>query len=598
MTETLNGGRLIRRNLLHMLPRSFLYALTLTFIFMIDSIVAGNLIGEEAIAAVAIGLPVYGLFLALINGINNATSMRVAWAKERGKKREFQRAYAGGITFSGSVGLAFTVLLLILARPLAMVFGGANTTEQILEYSVLYIRCCAPIVFLNAVSGGIRECIGVMGYRARRVMLGAVNIFVNLIASIVLVSLLPEDLKMLGLGIGSSIAALVELILGMVSLRKRKTHVKLKPMMLTGRQIRQTIRNGFPTSLDSVIDCAILAVANNVILMGFPEEPLILAVVVVVNNIRKFLRCAPMGMGYAASPLFRIFYAERDKNNLKRTMGEAIKTGLMATILYSAVCIPVLPLLSGLYGMEITDDIWTCAFYVMIFLPCYLVLYLLTKFYEATEHFRSALLMALIPDSILYPVLLAVLIPVMGRDGIWIAISATPLMGCLLLIPLMMILGRKNKTVSDRILRLKPQLVNRSPEFDFEIHSTEETVTGVSEKVGEFLERGRIPHRISYMASLCTEELAVEMVTHLKLRSGEAKNGGSLLDIKLFDDRESIEILIRSLGEPYNPLDLREKSDDVPKIGVIAVQKIARSVSYKYVYRMNIVSIVLSAAEA
>ena len=88
------------------------------------------------------------------------------------------------------------------------------------------------------------------------------------------------------------------------------------------------------------------------------------------------------------------------------------------------------------------------------------------------------------------------------------------------------------------------------------------------------------------------------MVTHLKLRSGEAKNGGSLLDIKLFDDRESIEILIRSLGEPYNPLDLREKSDDVPKIGVIAVQKIARSVSYKYVYRMNIVSIVLSAAEA
>ena len=50
-----------------MFPANFAYAIVIGFVFMVDMLLAGFLIGETAIAVVAIGLPCYGMFLALMN---------------------------------------------------------------------------------------------------------------------------------------------------------------------------------------------------------------------------------------------------------------------------------------------------------------------------------------------------------------------------------------------------------------------------------------------------------------------------------------------------------------------------------------------------
>ena len=131
-------GKLIGTTLLKMYPGSFLHALMFGFLFMVDSILAGNTIGAEAISVVAIGLPCYyGLFLALVNAIIHGTSLKVTWAKGRADQNEFQRTFVGGLTFAGMVGLFFTILVLVLAVPLTAAFGGAKTTPEIADYALL-----------------------------------------------------------------------------------------------------------------------------------------------------------------------------------------------------------------------------------------------------------------------------------------------------------------------------------------------------------------------------------------------------------------------------------------------------------------------------
>ena len=598
MSESNNSGKIIRKNLIKMYPGSFLYAVMIGFMYMVDSILAGNIIGPEALSAVAIGLPGYGMFLALMNAVIHGTSLRVTWAKGRGDQPGFKRAFIGGVTFAGLAGLFFTAIIIALSRPLAMAFGGAKASEQILDYSILYIRCCGPMIFLSAISGGVRECIGVIGYQTERAILGIINMVSNVVFSVVFVLILPDDMKMAGLGIGSSLAALVEFISGILVIRIKKIDVSLKPVMLKLKEIGQTLKSGLPASLDNVIDCAVAAVVNNLILSGFPDEPMILSVVSVVNNIRKIIRFAPTGMGYAASPLYGIFYAERDKNSLKRTMTESVKLGIIATVLWSGLCFLALPLLSKIYGMESTPDIREGVLFLAVFMVGYLGVYLLTMFYESTERFGSSLIMASIPDSLLYPVMLAVMIPLMGKTGMWLAIAANPLLGLLLLLPVMMLLTRKNPNAYEKVLRLKNQIVDRSPEFDLEIYSSEEKVVGISEKINEFLKKSGKTARIANLASLCTEELAVDMVTYLKEHPTEERLSGKLLDIKLFDDGDTIEILIRSFGKQYNPLDFALNPDDMRKVGVKVVQKIADTVNYTYVYKLNVISIILGGVKS
>ena len=49
-----NSGQIIRKTLIRMYPGTLVYATMLGFMYMVDNIIAGNAMGPEAIAAVAI----------------------------------------------------------------------------------------------------------------------------------------------------------------------------------------------------------------------------------------------------------------------------------------------------------------------------------------------------------------------------------------------------------------------------------------------------------------------------------------------------------------------------------------------------------------
>jgi len=84
------------------------------------------------------------------------------------------------------------------------------------------------------------------------------------------------------------------------------------------------------------------------------------------------------------------------------------------------------------------------------------------------------------------------------------------------------------------------------------------------------------------------------MTAHFKAHSVKRRMDNAILDIKVFDDESSMEIIIRSMGTPYNPLDFEMNCETFAKAGVKLAQKIAEKIIYTNVYKMNIVSIVVS----
>ena len=118
---------MVRKNLMVMYPGAVMYGLAFSVMLMMANIIAGNILGPEGIAAfsctfwlteVALGVPGYGIVVALIYALIHGTCLRLSWAKGRGVQEGFVRAFSGGLTFIGGVGVLFTLIILTLAGPI------------------------------------------------------------------------------------------------------------------------------------------------------------------------------------------------------------------------------------------------------------------------------------------------------------------------------------------------------------------------------------------------------------------------------------------------------------------------------------------------
>ena len=99
LTGSLHGNnQLIRKTILRMYPASFAANFTVSIALMMDTLLAGAVIGQQAIAAVAIGLPAIGIFQALTQTIINGSGIKMATYAGRGDREKLQQTYSLGLS--------------------------------------------------------------------------------------------------------------------------------------------------------------------------------------------------------------------------------------------------------------------------------------------------------------------------------------------------------------------------------------------------------------------------------------------------------------------------------------------------------------------
>ena len=261
-------------------------------------------------------------------------------------------------------------------------------------------------------------------------------------------------------------------------------------------------------------------------------------------------------------------------------------------MIWGGIIYLLLPLLAQFYGMEANPYFRTGVIVGLVCLLLLLVMFVFTQAFESTEKAGMGLLYSCVPDSVIYPVMLALLLPVMGHNAIWIAfkLNALPF---LLVLYLIRSIRQKNPRLSmDRLLMLDESIRDHVPMLDISIRADNTDVTGISSQIHRFLLEENASERTAYRTALCLEELAADFVAHTMQEGGKAAER-DIMDIKLFADGDVLQIIIRNIASRYNPLNFELDDQTFAKVGVKMVQKIARRIDYNYVYRMSIVTIEL-----
>lgn len=121
---------------------------------VIDTIIVGQQLGTDALAAVGSASSITAVFVQLATGLALGGSIVIAQYFGAGKNDQIWQCMTTSVIFSAGVALVSTIAIWLWAEPLLLL---VNTPEEIVSMGVSYLRFyflgCVPIFLYNALNG-------------------------------------------------------------------------------------------------------------------------------------------------------------------------------------------------------------------------------------------------------------------------------------------------------------------------------------------------------------------------------------------------------------------------------------------------------------
>lgn len=582
---------LIRKSILNILPAHMVSSFVMMFLFMIDVTLAGMFLTPVHIAAIGVSMPVIMFCMAFLGIISGGVNLLLTATIGRGDKEGASRMFSLGIIAPFLMGIFFVILIEIFAEPLVLLCGARDAA--LAENAVIYLRFYVLLMLYTGVGQTLGNVCSIYGYVGKYTIKTVIDIITNVFFSVLLLK--TTSLGVGSLGLGTVISGAIGFLTSLVIIKSSKIPLKLKLYRYRAKEMLDVLGHGLPNTANSLLDSAVAGIINNLIVSFLGVNGL--AISSVVGSISSVLRVPAMSSGMATGPLFGLFYGARDKQGLKKAFREGVVIGIVTSIVWVFLCMLAFPLLLSIYmknagNIENAEQIVRQGVWVMAaFLPANIIASFLGQFYQATERFKYSMLISIVPDSVIYPIMLALLLPSMGYTGLWLSRGGNALIYLLIMYLCYAVAKHTLKVPVDNILQFNEKLNISVPMFDMSIGYNNTDISGLSEKVHKFLLDEYGEKRTSYMTALCLEEIMADFIAHSEITAEKIKENGTFTDVKLFSDPDAFRIIIRNAAKPYNPLDFEYDDESFSKIGVKMAQKFAERIDYSYVYRMNIVTI-------
>ncbi len=259
----------------------------------VDSIVVGNYIGDNALAAVGSALPILNLLLVLFVGISAGASIMVA-QYYGAKNRESLSATIGNcITVTA---IACVVLIAIPAPFIRPILVLLNTPASILDgcadYLMISLVGVAGMGYYNILSGIIRG----MGDSFSALIYLLVATVINIILDIFFVAVVGMGVP--GVALATVIAQMISSVLCLIKLSKMREFFDfgvrfLKPV---GVYVKTIVRLGLPSGLTQAIMSSAMIIVQS-LTNQFGE--LFIAANVVVMRVDGFAMMPNFSFGMA-----------------------------------------------------------------------------------------------------------------------------------------------------------------------------------------------------------------------------------------------------------------------------------------------------------
>ena len=524
-------------------------------------------------------MPVIGLMLSFVGMILQGGFHKLLGAMGRSDMDDYRRIFSLTLIFTFLVDFIFLAICVFGTNGVLSIAGGAKASPEAVAMGRLYIQTACLMILFFSLGSLFQLVMATYGYQMDRMICSVICVVVNVAASMLFINLLPEAYQIAGLGIGSALATVAQMLTAWVMMRRRGIRVAFRFCPVNRKNIVDSLdmlRRGLPSSIDNMLDSASGSVVNRIILSAFADGTAVLALVSIIKTLLNIIRTVGRGAFYASEPLVGNLHGGRDNERIKKTFTATIKIGLIYATGMAVLLLLLKNPLLAFYHVSENPDAHTGVILLALSGLLAVFSFAFNAVYESTEHLLLSLLVAVVPDSVLYPLLIPVLSRPFGITGVWLAMGLNFIPFFIVFYLMFLIVNRRFPVPLEKLLALKRD-AGRTTALDVSIPVEAKNVTFVSEQLQHFfLEHGTQPE-VAYSAALCMEEIAADYLEHRNAADRAGKK--AYMDIKAFRDAGNIEIILRNYDDPYNPLVFERETESFSKIGVTMVQWIAKETS-------------------
>lgn len=385
---------------------------------LVDTIIVGHTLGENALAAVGATAPLFGLIVGMAIGMNNGFSIVVAryfGAKDMDKMRQ---AVAMTVILDLIISVVFTVVGVVIIKDL-LVF--LNTPAEIIEDAYGYISIILMFIVITIMYDMIAGILRALGDSRTPLVYLIYASILNIVLCFIFILVFKLGIR--GSAYATVISEILTVVLGFNHIIKRCPELKLSKadFKYDGHMLMELFTSGlsmgFMLSIVSIGSVALQSAINS---LG--KE-----IITAHMAARKIIEFYMMPLGALANAA-----ATYVSQNYGAKKYERIKIGLKKTVLMSAIASTVVVITAFAFGTYIiefltgTNDILiinTAVKYLKINTPFYYVLGILL-IYRSTLQGIGRNFTPLISSSIELLgkfAVVAFLAPTMGYLGVCIS---------------------------------------------------------------------------------------------------------------------------------------------------------------------------------
>ena len=602
------NSELIKRTFGKYLAMSILITLSATIGMMIDNVIAGNLLGSGAVAAIGMSLSVFMLFSGCAGILETGAVALCARALGNRDADRVNVLFSVSLAAALAVGAALSAGGVAGSDALATMLGAASGELHADTAAYLSGICSGAfaIVLLQLLMGFTRldnaPQLGIVAI----VGMSVCDVVFNLVAVCVL------DLGLRGMGLATALAYCVAVgICCTHFLSKGNTLHLVNPVPHAG-QLAGVLKTGLPDSLTRAT-VMVRTFTFNWLLLTVASAGAV-AALSMLSSVNSFASSVTIGVGQTATLLCGIFFGEEDRGALKATLRTGMRMGLVLSCALCAAVFAFAPQVVGLFGLEGDAEAFGVvavrAFILCV--PIDLINQLFVNYYQGTGNVRAASAIA-VGQSGLFAVLFALgTVWFWGATAVWTSFLVGEAATLALQLVVAGVLWKRRSAkgaahdapeaaagACERVGLLdKMMYLPETFQQDwrawraFSCEPDIASVAACSQQVAAWCEAQGIDGRRSYLVPLAVEEMAANAVEH-----GFAKTKHPAIDVKLILKRDGTLVLrMRDNGAAFNPMDLDlSAADPCSAVGIRMLRQGVREVEYQNTVGLNNVVVTLPA---
>ncbi len=569
-----------------------------------NSLIAGNLLGHEALAVLSIVNPVYFVFATIGSLAGAGASSLAAWCTGRDDREGSNAAVTLAALLSLGVSAALVLVSLVGMEPLLDLLGAEGSLRESVRiylrfylFSGIGIAGIYPPYFLLKLEGRSRLSMGLF------LFLAAACVGLELFCAVTL------EMGMAGIALGCSIANVATALAGWIFLLGKGSSFRLCALSRVWRIAPRMMRLGSPAALNNL--CSVLrSVALNRLISTLAGQAGLSAfsVVSMASNLTLILI---NGLGQTTGPFVGVFASERDGTSLRQIERQATRLGLFMIVPTAVILAALAGPFCRLFGVTDSAALTLAVPAVRLFaisLPAAMLSTILMNYYLSAGRTWLANVLTVCRGYVMLVLSAQVMAVTWDLAGVWLAFTAGEVLTWLAVAAALAVYLRRHGELRGLLLLERRYEAGRF--ISFAVRSTVEEIMDASQRISAFCEENELEPQKSMMIALSLEEMLISIQEHCFPEDPDQSINVRILIAPEEDDGQRPVILrIRCSGIPFNPIDYyecrkaettagQEELDDLlvgldDSLGIAMIVSGARTVDYKTTFGVNNLTVIL-----